>query len=85
MQQQEREWIFVTDEATPPERRGEPARLLERAARVADVKDRMIACLEELDRLELAYTAIHLSHAIGIIDDEAQTGSSNHDRSKARS
>ena len=48
-----------------------PGRLsaLERAARIADVKDRMASCLEELDRLQLSYAANHLCHAIEIIDE----------------
>jgi hypothetical protein len=44
---------------------------LERAARIADVKDRMTSCLEELDRLQLVYAANHLCHAIEIIEDKA--------------
>ena len=42
---------------------------LERAARIADVKDRMASCLEELDRLQLVYAANHLCHAIETITD----------------
>lgn len=46
-----------------------PLGALDRAARVADVRDRMLACLEELDRLQLSYAANHLCHAIEIIED----------------
>lgn len=42
---------------------------LDRAARIADVKDRMLSCLEELDRLQLVYAANHLCHAIEITED----------------
>jgi hypothetical protein len=44
---------------------------LERAARIADVKDRMASCLEELDRLRLVYSANHLCHAIETIDEDS--------------
>lgn len=63
------EWIDVPKEPPGP---GEPAgalSALERAARIADVKDKMASCLEELDRLQLVYAANHLCHAIETIDD----------------
>lgn len=44
---------------------------LERAARIADVKDKMVSCLEELDRLQISYAANYLSHAIEILEDES--------------
>lgn len=44
---------------------------LDRAARIADVKDRMLGCLEELDRLQLAYAANYLCHAIELVEDRA--------------
>lgn len=65
------DWNFVAKE---PEPSGEPPdglTALERAARIADVKDRLITCLEELDRLNLSYAAIYLSHALAFVDDEA--------------
>lgn len=44
---------------------------LERAARIADIKDKMVACLEELDRLELPYAANYLSHAIAMLEHDS--------------
>ena len=46
------------------------SRLLERAAKLADIRDRMMSCLEELDRLDLPYAANYRSHAIALVDKE---------------
>jgi len=43
---------------------------LERAARIADLKDKMLTCLEELDRLQLVYPANYLCHAIEMLDED---------------
>ena len=58
---------FRNQPGVPTEPPCDPAQSLERAARIADVKDRMIGCLEELDRLGLPYAANYLCHAIEII------------------
>jgi len=43
---------------------------LDRAARIADTRAKLVACLEELDRLQLLRAGNYLSHAIAIIDTE---------------
>jgi hypothetical protein len=62
---------YLPEEPQPPARPAGALHDLERAARIADIKDRMTACLEELDRLELVYAANHLCHAIESIKDAA--------------
>jgi len=59
----------MPEQSLPPGEAAGPMSALERAARIADVKDRMASCLEELDRLQLPYAANHLCHAIEIIED----------------
>ena len=59
---------LVAEQSLPGEAGGHLG-ALERAACIADVKDRMISCLEELDRLQLGYAANHLCHAIEVIPD----------------
>lgn len=63
------QWIDVPKEPPAPGEARRALSALERAARIADVKDRMVSCLEELDRLQLLYAANHLCHAIETIDD----------------
>jgi len=43
---------------------------LDRAARIADLKEKLTTCLEEMDRLELLRAGNYLSHAIAILDGE---------------
>ena len=66
-----REWIEVPNELSPPGEASGAVSALERAARIADVKDRMASCLEELDRLQLIYAATHLCHAIETIEESS--------------
>jgi len=60
---------FVPEKPLPQGEAAGSLSALDRAARVADVKDRMRSCLEELDRLQLVYAANHLCHAIEMIED----------------
>ena len=68
----QRSCLEPIDVPKDPSPRGEPLgelSALERAARIADVKERMASCLEELDRLQLVYPANHLCHAIETMED----------------
>lgn len=65
-----RDWNFVAKQSLPAGPHADGAKL-ERAAKIADIRDRMALCLEELDKLDLPYAGNHLSHAIALLDDKA--------------
>lgn len=60
--------MFVPKQPLPSGAAPGPLSALERAARIADIRDKMAGCLEEIDRLGLQYAANHLSHAIAMLD-----------------
>jgi len=62
--------IPAAKEPSPADEAGEQLGPLERAARIADIKDRMMACLDELDRLGLRVPGNYLSHAIALCDED---------------
>lgn len=70
MQRSRLDWIFVAKQPLPTGKASASLDPLDRAARIADVKDKMIACLEELDRLQIVYAANYLSHAIALVEGE---------------
>jgi len=63
------ERIDLPDERSPGGQAAGELSALERGARIADVKERMERCLEELDRLQLVYSANHLCHAIETMEE----------------
>lgn len=65
------ERIDVPNQPSPPSEAPRSLSALDRAARIADVKERMASCLEELDRLQLVYAANHLCHAIETIEESS--------------